>query len=195
MNNTKKRNVILFAVIFAILTLTLLVFVGTKESNNVVMQPVDIAKPVHNNIQTSLTTSNATTQLTYLIEEEKLAYDVYSYMYQKYGAKVFGNILKSEAAHQDRVLVLLNARNIDDPRSPQAGVFKDVELQKLYNELIAQGSVNAQEAYKVGVIIEEKDISDLSDMLAQNSDEDIVQTLESLRSGSENHLRAFNKQL
>ncbi len=134
-------------------------------------------------------------QLLYLIEEEKLAHDVYSVMYQKYGAKVFGNILESESTHQGRVLTLLRDRNIADPRSSDVGVFKNQELQKLYNTLIDQGNKNATEAYRAGVAIEEKDIADISTQLSTATDQDVIDALESLRSGSENHLRAFNRQL
>ena len=134
-------------------------------------------------------------QLLYLIEEEKLAHDVYTVMYQKYGANVFGNILQSESTHQGKVLTLLQTRNITDPRSSEIGVFKNQDLQALYNQLIAQGNKNATEAYKVGVAIEEKDIADISTQLSTAKDDDVIAALESLRSGSENHLRAFNRQL
>lgn len=134
-------------------------------------------------------------QLLYLIEEEKLAHDVYTKMYELYGARVFGNILNSESTHQASVLVLLNARDIKDPRSDEVGIFKDQELQALYNELITKGEKSAQDAYEVGVIIEEKDIKDISDQLETAKDADVITTLEALRRGSENHLRAFNRQL
>ena len=144
----------------------------------------------------SATNTKTTEELTlYLIEEEKLAHDVYTIMYQKYGAQVFGNILESESTHQARVLTLLETRNIADPRSAEIGVFKNQELQTLYNTLIEQGNISATEAYKVGVIIEEKDIADISAQLATTTDQDVVDTLESLRQGSENHLRAFNRKL
>lgn len=150
------------------------------------------------NVDQAAKESNAQTQddmLIYLIEEEKLAHDVYTVMYQKYGAKVFGNILNSEETHQDRVLALLQARNIADPRSSEIGVFTNPELQALYNKLIEQGNLSEVEAYKVGVAIEEKDIADITTQLATATDADIVSTLEDLRSGSESHLRAFNRQL
>ena len=144
-------------------------------------------------VKTNTNTTEA--QLVYLIEEEKLAHDVYSVMYEKYGANVFGNILNSETSHQGRVLTLLQTRSIPDPRSNQVGVFKNQELQDLYNSLIKQGDINATEAYKAGVAIEEKDIKDISNQLATATNEDIIGTLESLKGGSENHLRAFNRQL
>jgi hypothetical protein len=44
-------------------------------------------------------------------------------------------------------------------------------------------------------MIEEKDIADISTQLATATDQDVIDVLERLRSGSENHLRAFNRQL
>jgi len=134
-------------------------------------------------------------QLRFLIEEEKLAYDSYTAMYAKWGARVFGNILKSEANHQSQVLLLLNARGIADPRSNSVGVFKNADLQALYDQLMVKGVKSAQDAYEVGIAIEERDIADITDMLATADDADVIATLERLRQGSENHLRAFNNQI
>lgn len=145
--------------------------------------------------QGSVTKDTTESLLLYLIEEEKLAHDVYTRMYEKYGANVFGNILESESSHQSKVLTLLQARGITDPRSSEIGVFKNPELQAFYNQLIAQGNQSVVEAYRVGVAIEEKDIADINTQLATATDTDVVTTLEDLRRGSENHLRAFNRQL
>ncbi|QQS19411.1 DUF2202 domain-containing protein [Candidatus Saccharibacteria bacterium] len=133
--------------------------------------------------------------LNYLLEEEKLAYDVYSVMHDTYGAKVFGNILNSEQTHQGEAMALLNTRNLPDSRTGKTGTFTNPELQTLYDQLIAQGKQSAEEAYKIGVAIEEKDIADITKQLATATDSNIVTTLEKLRTGSENHLRAFNRQL
>ncbi len=133
--------------------------------------------------------------LLYLIEEEKLAHDVYTVMHDLYGIRVFGNILSSESTHQSRVLTLLDARGIADPSSAEIGVFTNQELQTLYNQLVEQGKISETEAFKVGVIIEEKDIKDISTQLATASDTDVITILEDLRRGSENHLRAFSRQL
>ena len=54
--------------------------------------------------QGSATKDTTESLLLYLIEEEKLAHDVYTKMYELYGVRVFGNILSSEQAHQSRVL-------------------------------------------------------------------------------------------
>ncbi len=147
-------------------------------------------------VDKGIATADATAeQLVYLIEEEKLARDVYSKMFELWGSKVFGNILKSEESHQSQVLAIMATRDIADPRSSEEGVFKDAELQKLYDELIAKGSKSAVDAYEVGVAIEVLDIDDLTKMLATAKDADVIAMMENLRRGSENHLRAFNNQL
>ena len=143
--------------------------------------------------QTDATTE--TEMLQYLIEEEKLAHDVYGVLYDAWGSKVFGNILESETTHQTRVAGLLDSFGVQDPRSSEVGVFTDPELQDLYDQLIAKGLTSAQDAFEVGVLIEEKDIADIQTQLDQTSDPDVVQVLESLLKGSQNHLAAFERQL
>ena len=90
---------------------------------------------------------------------------------------------------------LLDTFNIEDPRNSEIGVFNDPDLQALYDQLIEKGMLSEQDAYEVGVMIEEKDIADITFQLAGASDPDVIEVLEKLRSGSENHLRAFNRQL
>lgn len=168
----------------------------SNTSNPSVTQ--EIIAPSPDKTTTSAVDANVNDQnslLVYLIEEEKLAHDVYSKMYELYGSKVFGNIVNSEEDHQSKVLTLLNTRAIADPRSSKVGVFTNTELQTLYNQLVSQGGLSAEDAYKVGVAIEEKDIADITKQLATATDIDVVTTLENLRAASENHLRAFNRQL
>lgn len=142
-------------------------------------------------------TADETSMLLYLTEEEKLAHDVYVKLYEKYGARVFDNISRSETKHQDHMLDLLEARGIDDPRSSEVGVFNNQDLQKLYDTLMAQADQSLTEAYKVGVAIEETDIADIENDLknVDSSHTDIVDTLNALLRGSKNHLQAFNRQL
>lgn len=133
--------------------------------------------------------------LIYLIEEEKLAHDVYTVLGDTWGGNTFTNILASEVTHQDQVLNLLTTYAIPDPRSSEIGVFTIPELQALYDQLIAQGMTSQIDAYKVGVLIEETDIADLSDAMNTTSDTSILTTLEKLRSASESHLAAFNRKI
>ncbi len=169
---------------------------SVSPSANTSVAPEISAQPKVPTVESGLATPDATQeQLVYLIEEEKLAHDVYDAMFALWGARVFGNILQSEATHQSQVLTVMQSRGIADPRSASPGVFVNKDLQSLYNELVAKGSRSAVDAYEVGVAIEELDIKDLTEMLATAKDADVIAMMENLRKGSENHLRAFNNQL
>ena len=153
-----------------------------------------IDEAVAANVRTAIG-QTAEERLLYLIEEEKMAHDVYITMYTLYGAPMFENISRSETQHQNTVLAVLQDRAIADPRSNEIGVFRDQTLQTLYDSLIAQGSRSLSDAYAVGVKIEEVDIADLTaDLkLVDSSDTDVVNTMNILKRGSENHLRAFSR--
>ena len=73
--------------------------------------------------------------LTYLREEEKVARDVYLYAFDKYGETTFQNISNSEQKHMDKVLELLNEYDLPDPALAERGMFKNNELQMLYDDL------------------------------------------------------------
>ena len=136
-------------------------------------------------------------ELAYLIEEEKLAHDVYQAMSDRWGLRVFDNIKNSETTHQSLVWSVMQNRGLPDPRTAQAGTFHNQDLQNLYDRLIAQGKQSQTEAYKAGVTIEETDIADLKETLANldPQDTDVKAVLENLLNGSENHLRAFSRQV
>ncbi len=129
--------------------------------------------------------------LLFMREEEKLARDVYTYLANVWGMPVFSNIASSEQTHMDSVLTLLNQYGLMDSTSSIAGEFNNSELQALYNQLIAQGSVSIEEALKVGAAIEEIDILDLQERIAQTDEADILQVYQNLEKGSKNHLNAF----
>ena len=129
--------------------------------------------------------------LLFMREEEKLARDVYIYLYNQYGLNIFQNISRSEQNHMDAMLSLLNNYSLPDPASPLPGVFNNQELQGLYNSLIVWGSQSLSAALRVGGTIEEVDILDLEYYLAHTNKNNIQQVYGNLLRASENHLRAF----
>ena len=133
--------------------------------------------------------------LLYMIEEEKLAHDAYVTLGDQWGVPVFANIAASETTHQELLLPLLESRGLPDPRSPEIGVFGNADLQALYNELVARGGVSLAEAIQVGIAIEERDIADIGAALAAETIPEVISVYERLLSGSENHLRAFQRQV
>lgn len=128
-------------------------------------------------------------------EEEKLAHDVYTVLYEKWQLPIFSNISNSESRHFDAVGYLLETYNVEDPAFTETGKFRNKELTGLYDSLITKGSVSLIAALEVGAYIEEVDIKDLNDLLALNSDSTIAIVYENLLRGSGNHLRAFTGQL
>jgi hypothetical protein len=133
--------------------------------------------------------------LVYMLEEEKLARDVYTALYSTWGLPVFQNIAASEQAHMDAVQSLVDGYGLEVPSLEVAGTFNNLDLQKLYTDLIARGSQSIAEAIQVGGAIEEIDILDLQKSLAETDNADIQQVFNNLLRGSENHLRAFANNL
>ncbi|NPA38235.1 MAG: DUF2202 domain-containing protein [Candidatus Nanohaloarchaeota archaeon] len=130
--------------------------------------------------------------LIYMREEEKLARDVYLYLYEKWNLPIFNNIARSEQTHTDMIKMLLDKYGIEDPVvNDERGVFTNEHLQELYNQLIEQGSQSVIDALKVGATVEDVDIKDLEDALEYVDNEDIRQVYDNLMRGSRNHLRAF----
>lgn len=135
------------------------------------------------------------TNLEFLREEEKLARDVYSFSFEKYGENIFNNISQSEQQHMDQVLKLLNTYQISDPASTEIGVFNNAELQNLYDNLTAKSALSLADALIVGATIEDLDIKDIADYELITNKLDILSVLGSLKCGSRNHLRNYTNQL
>jgi hypothetical protein len=128
--------------------------------------------------------------LLFMREEEKLARDVYNQLFTLWGQPVFQNIAASEQTHMDQIKLLMDRYGLADP-AQTPGQFTDPNLQALYDQLIAQGSVSLDEALKVGALIEQTDIADLQTRLAQTDNADIQLVYNNLMKGSYNHLSAF----
>ncbi|RPJ24786.1 MAG: DUF2202 domain-containing protein [Chloroflexi bacterium] len=134
--------------------------------------------------------------LIFMREEEKLAHDVYVTLYSTWGLPVFQNIANREATHTAAVKLLLDRYGIADPTAGKGfGEFTNPDLQKLYDQLVAQGSKSLVDALKVGAAIEEIDILDLQTRIARTTNADIKLVYNNLLRGSENHLRAFTSTL
>jgi len=102
--------------------------------------------------------------LLYMIEEEKLARDVYTYLADKYGTSVFVNIAVSEQNHMDAVMQLIEKYGLNITLGDY-GEFNNEHIQELYNQLIAMGNQSLEGALKVGALIEETDIRDIKEWL------------------------------
>jgi hypothetical protein len=130
--------------------------------------------------------------ILYMREEEKLARDVYLTLYDQWSLPIFQNIANSEQTHMDAVERLIDRYGLTDPAAGNdAGEFTDQTLQSLYDDLVTMGSRSLADALRVGAAIEEIDILDLAERVAQTDAVDIQRVYESLMIGSRNHLRSF----
>jgi len=148
------------------------------------------------NLPTEELSTDEISGLQYMYQEEKLARDVYQELYAKWNLPVFSNIARSEQQHMNAVKALMDKYGIVISLSDDTpGTFGSDEFVKLYNELIAEGSQSLTQALAVGATIEDLDISDLQNRLAQTDNTDIKWVYQNLMKGSRNHLRAFVAQL
>jgi len=159
--------------------------------------------------------------LAYMGNEERLAYDVYNALYNKYGKKTFTNIAKNEnnenngikGEYQHITLVQeliqkyklsddVNFTNVEVPLGYMNTAIEDMvpgkydvaAIQNLYDALIAMAT-SETEALKVGCRVEVIDIMDLDHdiVLAEAEDAaDIIEVFKILRAGSYNHYWAFD---
>ena len=135
--------------------------------------------------------------ILFIREEEKLARDVYLTFAELYTSySIFSNIASSEQQHMDSIKRIIDRYMLDDPVGDNGfGEFTDQSLQDLYNALIAQGSQSLIDALQVGAAIEEIDILDIKEYIEISDEWMINRIYGNLLDGSENHLRAFVKEL
>ena len=146
-------------------------------------------------VTTALSDAEAAT-LVFMREEEKLTRDVYITLYDQWEHPVFNNISGSEQRHMDSMKSMIDKYGLVDPVTDDTvGIFQNEELSTLYRALIERGNVSLEEALHVGGYIEELDIGDLEEAIAESSHADVVQAYENLERGSRNHLRAFVGQI
>jgi len=192
-----KKTIATLSSVLSTLLLAILVifsFQSCTTDEEVVISP-DLTSQIEA-LPVEALNENELSFLQLMREEEKLARDVYTTLYEKWKINVFLNILSSEQQHTDAVLVLLQKYKLLDPVTENTvGVFTDSHLQELYNQLVAQGNTSVLDAYKVGATIEDLDIYDLKEALVTTDNQDIRLVWENLSMGSRNHMRSFYGQI
>jgi hypothetical protein len=134
--------------------------------------------------------------LLHMREEEKLARDVYTTLYNTWDHWAFERISNSEQRHMDAVLALMEKYDVADPVTDDTtGTFADTDMADLYEQMVETGTQSLADALRVGATIEDLDIADLLDAIDEADDEDLVAVYQNLLKGSRNHLRSFVYQL
>lgn len=137
-------------------------------------------------------TAEEAAELAHMREEEKLARDVYHYLFTQWNVVAFDNIARSEQRHFDAIGRLIERYGVTDPAlNNPAGVFTNETLGELYSQLIAKGTISLTDALEVGVAIEELDIKDLEEALTVATKTDAKRVYANLLQGSLSHLETF----
>ncbi|MEH6610202.1 MAG: DUF2202 domain-containing protein [Halioglobus sp.] len=170
-----------------------------------------------NNAQSSAAglDTNEIEHLVYMREEEKLARDVYITLGTKFPSlKIFGKIDDAEQRHTCAVCDMLEKYGVADPNTnDNVGMYTGENygphFTRKYEELVERGSVSELDALYVGAYMEELDMIDIKycpeeiiewvDGIDEDTDcgqiytenPKIERLYGSLLEGSENHLRAF----
>ena len=141
--------------------------------------------------QTTVLTEAEKEDMLYMREEEKLARDVYIKLYEKWNIPIFDNISNSEQTHTDSMKFLIDRYGLKDTYVNEIGKYTNEDLQLLYETLVEKGNLSLEDALEVGAAIEEIDIIDLKEAIANSDKADIKTVYENLMKGSRNHLRSF----
>lgn len=149
----------------------------------------DTTKGKNQNTEEVLTDAD-TAALLFMLEEEKLARDTYTYINDLWSIDQFANIKNSEQSHMNAIENQLIKNNIDYTILPY-GAFFNEELQSLYNQFEIDGAISIDNAYQIGATIEDLDIVDLQDYLDTSSNTTLISIFGKLQCGSRNHLRSF----
>lgn len=126
----------------------------------------------------------------FMLEEEKLARDTYTYLDNLWSVNQFANIKNSEQTHMDSVEGLLIQYNIKYTILP-FGEFVNQDMQNLYNQFVIDGAISQANALQIGATIEDLDIVDLETNINATNNTEIISVFGRLQCGSRNHLRSF----
>jgi len=161
--------------------------------------PVDVKSAL-------LTPHSALTQevkdaIAYMIDEERVAFDVYNTLYATYPTlRQLNNIAtNSESVHIQTVELLASKYALENNSSElEAGTYDIALLQELYDSLIELGESSEQKALEVGCMVEVTDIDDLNTYILSSQESnatDVTTAFEFLRDASYKHYWAFDKGL
>ncbi len=167
------------------------------------VQDIDSKRVADLNISTlpiSELSNDTLETINYMLNEEKLAHDLYISLYELYpNLFQLQNIAeRSETKHENLVSQLADKYGVENDSNLSVGEFGLSEINGLYDTLYDLGKNSAVDALKVGCMVEVTDINDLDTDIAIAQEDgalDVLTVFTSLRDGSYNHYWAFNKAL
>lgn len=136
------------------------------------------------NIAKSSLTVDEENALYYQYNEEKVAYDLYTYFSELYGEKTFLNISTSESKHMEAVKTLLDRYSLEVPTDFWS-------LSWTYNTLKLEWEKSLQNALEVWIKVEILDIEDIVKTIKLTDNDDLKVVFINIGWASYNHLKWF----
>jgi len=123
--------------------------------------------------------------------EEKMAYDFYYTMYNKWNIPMFNRRMNAKMHHKNRLVQMIEKYELTNPVNDQEiGKYKNSRIQKLYNELLNKGQKSLKDALIAAANLEEMDIVALKKAIDNTDNADLRLVYKNLTRGSEHHLKA-----
>ena len=129
--------------------------------------------------------------LIFIWEEEKMARDLYTSLYENDKLSIFSDLARSEQSHMDQARAIVDKYALIITGKDEQGVFQNQTLQKIHDELLARGLSSDQDALKAAATFEEISIMDLEKELNATHAEDVKAMYQGLQAGSQKHLRSY----
>lgn len=131
--------------------------------------------------------------MAFILEEERMAKDLYLEFYKTTRLPVFLDVAGSEEIHIASILTLMERRGLTGP-AEAPGVYADEALQEMYEDLLA-GADGPEAALRAAAHVEEASVHDLSMEIEGTIEPDLISVYGGLMVGSQKHLRTFVRAL
>ena len=191
--------------------------IGNEDAGPSEELPANVIDAI--NLPLSNLTSDIEKALAFMGNEERLAYDVYTSLFELWPSQ---NILdkipnNAEIKHAQAIKELVKKYSLDasnfvnddgtpfldgntsisqsDDINDVTGVYDIQSIQDLYNTLMDKGAISERDALEVGCMIEVTDINDLNIRIEQIEEvdaPDVLTVFNYLRDGSFSHYWSFN---
>lgn len=148
--------------------------------------------PAPTDAPTGALTDAQKTTLAALMEEQKLAHDLYDAFANAYATSVFGCVSSEVSTQLTATGNLLTLYAVADPTAGQPpGKFTSAAIQQQYESLLAQGTTSLDSASAAARSLESTSIADLTAAATDLSAPDVLQLYANLLEASQRHLAAF----
>jgi len=178
----------------AVLVGALIVMAGC--SKDPVVSPMNDPASDYGNYKLPELAEDEIDDLLYMVQEERLAFDMYNTLYIEYELKIFQQIANSEEKHVAALSELISKYDLTNPNdNMDPGEYLDGVIQALYDQLLEQAMLSRNWAIQTGIDIESLDITDLNTVLARTDAKNLLQAYNHLVEASEKHLESFTEEL